>query len=154
LLTYFDFHSSLLRFVRRHIFIPPGPARLVRPIPVIVIQSASNKFMGPCIQEDAAMRHFLHATKSAWNYRGIDDTWIHPGNLHDLIENLISIINPMILIVIKARKTYYSLYSCACWRDGGIGWVLSHPAVMHVFDSDLVQVCRSACPSRMTFPCG
>jgi hypothetical protein len=108
------------------------------PIPVTVVQSPANKLIGLCIREDAAMRHFLNATKSVWFYRGIDDTSVHPENLHDLIEDLISIVDPMIHIVIKACTIYHSLYSCASWPDSGIGWLLSRAAVMHVLEYDLV----------------
>jgi hypothetical protein len=112
------------------------------PVPVTIIESTADKFIGLCMREDAAMRGYLNETNSGWFYRGIDDTWIHPENLRDFIDDLVSFINPMIHIVIKSCKTYHDNYHCAPWLDGGTGWLLSHAAVMHVLEYNFTHVCR------------
>jgi hypothetical protein len=113
------------------------------PVPVIVIESAINARVGLCIREDVAMRLFLNQTGNGWFYRAIDDTWIHPENLREFVEDLLEVINPMIHIVIKACKTYHQEYHCGPWMDGGIGWLLSRAAVMHTLEYNFIRLCGS-----------
>jgi hypothetical protein len=108
-----------------------------------MINSTVDRTVGLCTREDFAMRLFLTKTNDAWFYRGIDDTWVHPENLHEFIEDLLAIVNPMIHIVIKACKTYNDDYQCGPWMDGGTGWLLSRAAVMHVLEYDFVHLCES-----------
>jgi hypothetical protein len=143
LLTHLGSNSYVLRNIQPHVFIPPGPTPSLLPIPVTVIESAATRFIDLCIREDSAMRSYLKETNCGWFYRGIDDTWVHPKNLLEFIEDLVSFINPMIHIVIKSCKTYHGNYHCAPWLDGGVGWLLSQAAVRHVVEYNFTHVCRS-----------
>jgi hypothetical protein len=142
LFTLLHSHPFSHYFIQPHIFIPPGPTPLPMPVPVTIIDSPANRFLGLCVREDAAMRCYLNKTNNGWFYRGIDDTWVHPENLLDLIVDLVSFLNPMIHIVIKGCKTYHKTYHCAPWMDGGVGWLLSRAAVMHVLEYNFTRVCR------------
>jgi hypothetical protein len=134
LTDYLFSHPCVPTLIHPEIFIPPGPSPPPLPAPVHIILSNPNKNLGLCKREVWSYRIFLRDTDFGWLYRAIDDTWISPDNLIEFIGDLVDVVDPMTDIVIKGCKNFRSVFGCAPWLDGGIGWLLSRAAVMHILE--------------------
>jgi hypothetical protein len=86
---------------------------------------------------------FLHETNASWYHRAIDDTWINPDNIFEVIDNFETFLDPNTDIVMKGCKTRNFDYACGPWLDGGAGWLMSRAGVMHAVSYDYRRLCRT-----------
>jgi hypothetical protein len=141
LTNYLYSHPAIPGRIHPHVFVPPDVLPPEIPAPIHVVQSDADKGIGLCRREESAYRRFLNSTDIGWLYRAIDDTWIMPDNLLDFVDELVSFIDPMTDIVIKASKNYRGYFRCAPWLDGGLGWLVSRAAVMHILEYSFAELC-------------
>jgi hypothetical protein len=127
--------------IRPEIIIPSGKFPQPLKVPVRVVSGIADTFVGLCRRVAAAFDIFLRETSSPWFFRAIDDTWILPANLIELVEDLEQFVDPYHDIVVKGSKTRHLFFNCSSWMDGGIGWLMSRAAVLHFVEYNFVQVC-------------
>jgi hypothetical protein len=136
-------HPGLRDRLSAMVFFPSGSSPPPLPIPSLGIDNSADRSVGLCRRVAASYDFFLRNTTLNWYYRAIDDTWISPGNLFLLVDQLAGFVHAETDIVIKACKTRHELYGCGPWVDGGVGWLLSRAGVRHVQAYDFVAVCNA-----------
>jgi hypothetical protein len=90
-------------------------------------------------------QYFLNETTARWYHRAIDDGWIHPDNIFEVIDHFETFLNPDTDIVMKGCKTRNRDYACGPWLEGGAGWLMSRAAVMHAVSYDYDRLCSTVC---------
>jgi hypothetical protein len=81
-------------------------------VPVHRVEADTNKNGGLCARVYASFRYFLEETNAHWYFRAIDDTWIHPGNMVELMDQLEGFSDPTTALVMKASKTRQEDFNC------------------------------------------
>jgi hypothetical protein len=113
---YLDFllsNPSVPSEIQPEIIVPTGQLPKPFKVPVRAVSGMPDANVGLCEREFAGFHFFLNTTALPWFYRAIDDTWILPGNLIELVDDLEKFVNPYQDIVVKGSKSRHLVHNCA-----------------------------------------